>query len=169
MDMSQDEATGSHVIQTKVCPRCLVPIRTCLRYSAIIKQQIHDIQKVKIAMWNISKTASHDLQEKKSDLEQRLESLETKLRGERQKQSLITLRKSVAGLLKYDDQLMVSIKENEVKIALIENQVTLMERLCFMRAKINKNLGKIPMETCKENSLQSKSVFVVIEVSSPFE
>ena len=120
-------------------------------------------------MWNISKTASHDLQKKKSDLEQRLESLETKLRGERQKQSLITLRKSVAGLLKYDDQLMVSIKENELRIALIENQVTLMERLCFMRAKMKNNLGKIPMEICKENSLESKSVFVVIEVSSPFE
>ena len=106
---------------------------------------------------------------KKSDLEQRLESLQTKLRGERQKKSLITLRKSVARLLKYDDQLMVSIKENEVKIALIENQVTLMERLCFMRDKMRKNLGKIPMEICKENSLESKSVFIVREVSSPFE
>ena len=120
-------------------------------------------------MWNISKMANHDLQKKKSDLKQRLESLQTKLRGERQKQWLVTLRKSVAGLLKYDDQLMVSIKENEVKIALIENKVTLMERLCFMRAKMNKNLDKIPMEILKENFLQSKSVFIVREVSSPFE
>ena len=158
--MSQDDTTESHVIQMKACPRCSTPIRTSLRYGAVIKQQLHDIERVKVAQRKLSKTASCELKKKKSDLQRRLNDLEKRFSNERQKRSWGTLRTAVNGLLKLDKQRLLSITENELMVALIESKVTLMERFCSMSAKMKVNLGKLPIETCKENNLESKSVFI---------
>ena len=49
MDSPDDNSVDGHVIQLQRCPRCNTPIRTSLRYGDVIKQQLRDIEKVKIA------------------------------------------------------------------------------------------------------------------------
>ena len=77
MDMSQDDTTGSQAIQVKGCPLCSTPIRTCLRYSNVINQQLQDIEKVKREMRRkMRKEGDRGLQQKRHDLAKRLAKLE---------------------------------------------------------------------------------------------
>jgi len=153
MDMSQGDTTGSQAIQVKVCPLCSTPIRTCLRYSNVINQQLQDIAKVKRKIWRkIRKEGDRGLQKKRHDLAKRLAKLESKFSGEeRQKRSRDSLKLAVDKLVK--NERMVS------PAALIENKVMLMERFCFISEKMSVHLRKLPMEICKDYHLESKSSF----------
>lgn len=161
MDMSQDDTSESQAIQVKVCPLCSTPIRTCLRYSSVINQQLQDIEKVKRKMWRkIRNGGDRELQKKRHDLAKRLANLERKFSGEeRQKRSRDSLKRAVDKLVDAKNELMVSLTANNLNVALIENKVMLMERFCFISEKMRVNLRKLPMEICKEFHLESKSTF----------
>lgn len=139
--MSQDDTTESHAIQMKVCPRCSTPIRTCLRYSNVINQQLQDIEKVKVEMWRkIRRGGNRGLQKKRHDLAKRLANLETKFSGERQKRSWGSLKRAVDKLVEAEKkEPMVSLTANELTVALIENKVMLMERFCFISEKMRES------------------------------
>lgn len=47
MDRPNCDTDDRHVIQLRSCPRCNTAIRRSLRYGNVIKQQLHDIEKVK--------------------------------------------------------------------------------------------------------------------------
>ena len=158
MDMSEDEMTESHAIQLKVCPRCSTPIRTSLRYGNVIKQQLKDIEQVKAKMWGkLCNRSSCELEMKRFELAQRLAKLEKQFRDERQKRSWGTLKRLVDKLLEDKKELMVSLTDNELSVALIENKVMLMERFCLMNKKMERHLKKLPVELCKEYKLEGKS------------
>jgi len=111
-------------------------------------------------MWRkIRKEGDRGLQKKRHDLAKRLAKLERKLSAEeRQKGSRDALKRAVDKLMDAKkNELMVSLTANELNVALIENKVMLMKRLCFMREKMRVNLRKLPMEICKEYNLESKS------------
>ena len=97
------------------------------------------------------------MQKKRHDLAKRLADLERKCSGEkRQKRSRVSLKRAVDKLVDAERyELMVSLTANELDVALIENKVMLMERLCFMSV----NLRNLPMEICKEYHLESKYSF----------
>ncbi|XP_060589825.1 NFX1-type zinc finger-containing protein 1-like [Ruditapes philippinarum] len=57
MDAQQDE----EAIQLKGCPKCKTPIRKCLRYGSVIKENLHQIEMVKQA--NVKKTSLDKLQD----------------------------------------------------------------------------------------------------------
>lgn len=155
--MSQDDTTESHAIQTKVCPRCSTPIRTSLRYGNVIKQQLQDIEKVKAKMWRrLCKRSKLELEQKKSDLARRMTNLEIKFWCERQKRSWGVLKRAVEKLLEDKKELMVSLTDSELTVALVENKVTLMECFCLMSRKMKVHLKKLPVEVCKEFNLESK-------------
>ena len=157
MDMA-DEMTERHAIQLKVCPRCSTPIRMSLRYGNVIKQQLKDIEKVKAKLWRkLCHRSSRELKKKKSDLAQWLGKLEKKFRDERPERSWGTLKSAVDKLLQDKKELMVSLTENELTVALIENKVMLMERFCMMSKKMKMYLKKLPEDLCKEYKLESKS------------
>lgn len=162
MDMSEEDTTRSQAIQMKVCQLCFTPIRTCLRYSKVINQQLQDIDKVKREMWRkINKGRNLGLQKKRHDLAKRLAELERKCSGEeRQKRSRVSLKRAVDKFVDAErNELMVSLTANELSVALIENKVMLMERLCFISEKMRVNLRNLPMEICKEYHLESKYSF----------
>ncbi|KAL9958948.1 hypothetical protein ACROYT_G036026 [Oculina patagonica] len=158
MDMSQDNTTESHAIQTKVCPRCSTPIRTCLRYGNVVKQQLKDIEKVKKKMWRRLCNRRELEKKKKSDLERRLKQLDRKYCEEPQKRSWGTLKRAVEKLLEDKKELIVPITDNELSIARIENKVMLMERFCLMSKKMKFHLKKLPVEVCKEHNLEGDQV-----------
>jgi len=137
MDMSEDDTTDSHVVQMKTCPRCRTTIRRSLRYSAVIKQQLQDIEKVK---FEILKNTRFGLLNKVNLLLRRLTCLTTKSNGETHKR----LMRAVGRL---DDHL---------NAAVIENKVMLMERFCMMYEKMKVNLRRLPVEVCKEHNLEGK-------------
>ena len=162
MDMSEEDTTRSRAIQVKVCPLCSTPIRTCLRYSNVINQQLKDIEKVKRELWRkLRKGGNQGLQKKRHDLAKCLAALETKCSGEeRQERSRVSLIRAVDKLVDAErNELMVSLTAIELNVALIENKVTLMERFCFISQKMRVNLRNLPMEICKEYHLESKSSF----------
>jgi len=162
MDMSEDASAESHAIQVKVCPLCSTPIRTSLRYRSVINQQLQDIEKVKLEMWRKLGNESggnRGLEKIKRDLAKRLDNLEERFGGEHTKGSLGRLKRSVGVLLEVKKELLVSLIDNKLTVALIESKVVLMERLCFMREKVRVNLGKLPRDICKEFHLESKSSF----------
>lgn len=155
--MSQDDMTESHAIQMKVCPRCSTPIRTCLRYGNVVKQQLKDVEKVKAKMWEkIYKRGNRGLEKKKWDLTRRMAKLEIKFWCERQKRSWGTLKRAVDKLLDDKKELMVSLTDSELTVALVENKMMLMERFCLMSRKMKVHLKKLPVEVCKEYNLESK-------------
>ena len=160
MDMSKDATIGSQAIQVNVCPLCSTPIRTCLRYSNVINQQLQDIEKVKREMWRkIRKGGNRELQKKRHDLAKRLTNLERKCSAhECQKRSRDSLKRAVDKLVDAEkSELIVSLTANDLNVALIENKVMLMERFCFISQKMRGNLRKLSMEHCKEYDLESKS------------
>jgi len=142
MDISEDDSTDSHVIQMKACPRCKTTIRRSLRYSAVIKQQLQDIDKVKVKM--LRKTR-RGLRGTKKLLLDRLICLSTKFTGESHEHFCQTLTR---GVYKLKDAVMA---------ALLENKVMLMERLCSMNEKMRANLRRLPVEVCKEDNLEGKT------------
>jgi len=139
MDMSEDDTTDSHVIQMKTCPRCRTTIRRSLRYSAIIKQQLQDIENVKEEML---KNTRFGLQTKVNLLLCRLTCLATKINGE-------THERLMRAFGRLDDHL---------NAAVLENKVMLMERFCVMYEKMKVNLRRLPVEVCKEHNLEGESV-----------
>ena len=144
----------------KVCPLCSTPIRTCLRYSNIINQQLQDIEKLKREMWRkIRKGGNRGLQKKRHDLAKRLANLERKFSGDEcQQRSRDSLKRAVNKLVDTEkNELIVSLTANDLNVALIENKVMLMERFCFISEKMRENLRKLSMEICKEYHLESKS------------
>ena len=160
MDMSEDASTESQAIQMKGCPLCSTPIRTSLRYRNVINQHLQDIEKVKLEMWRKIRNENGGncgLEKTKRDLVKRLDNLEKQFGGEHPKRSLGRLKRAVGILLDVKKDLMTSLIDNELTVALIENKVMLMERLWFMREKVRANLRKLPMEICKEYHLESKS------------
>ncbi|XP_020600662.1 NFX1-type zinc finger-containing protein 1-like isoform X1 [Orbicella faveolata] len=161
MDMSKDANTESHAIQMKACPLCSTPIRTSLRYRNVINQQLQDVEKVKLEMWRQIRNESGGncgLKKTKRDLAKRLDTLEKRFGAEHTRDSLGRLKRAVDILLEVKQELKISLIDNKLTVALVENKVMLMERLCFMREKVRVNLRQLPMEICKEYHLESDQV-----------
>jgi len=121
MDMSDDE---NQVIQLKSCPRCCTPIRTSLRYGNIIKQRLQDIEKVKVRAHG----QPREMEETRRRLQTRLEDLERIFNGENEMTEWRRLERGVERMT-----------EGTVA-AMIENQMTFMERFCVMNQKLNRQL-----------------------------
>ena len=139
IDLSEDDSTDSHVIQMKTCPRCRTTIRRSLRYSAVIKQQLQDIDKVKVEL--LRKTR-RGLRGKKKLLLDRLICLSTKLVGDSHEHFCQTLTR---GVEKLNDVVMAAV---------LENKVMLMERLCSVNEKMR---ARLPVEVFKEANLEGKT------------
>lgn len=125
MDMPDDE---SHVIQLKSCPRCRTPIRTSLRYGNVIKQRLHDIEKVKIRAHGHPNEMEHMRQR----LQTRLIDLKTTFCGEDEMKEWTRLERSVERMTK------------GTVAAVTENQVILTERFCVMNQRLNQHLLRDP-------------------------
>ncbi|XP_045199802.2 NFX1-type zinc finger-containing protein 1-like [Mercenaria mercenaria] len=52
MDTYMDMKDEEQAVQLKGCPRCKTPIRRCLRYGTVIKESLHQIERVKQANRN---------------------------------------------------------------------------------------------------------------------
>ena len=134
MDM-QDDTAEKNVIQMKRCPRCSVAIRRSLRYGNIIKQQLRDIEKVKMIM---RKKTDQGLSAKKDELRDRVDLLS----GGR-KDYLVVWK-----------QLFTKVK-NGAMAAKLENRILLTERICSLTKRIREN-PDLPENVCHENNLDGK-------------
>ena len=139
VDLSEDDSTDSHVIQMKTCPRCRTTIRRSLRYSAVIKQQLQDIDKVKVEL--LRKTR-RGLRGKKKLLLDRLICLSTNFVGDSHEHFCQTLTR---GVEKLNDAVMAAV---------LENKVMLMERLCSVNDKMG---ARLLVEVFKEANLEGKT------------
>ena len=90
MDRPNCDTDDRHVIQLKSCPRCNTAIRRSLRYGNVIKQQLHDIEKVKSKVRGESGEVS-EVQEK---LETRLIALKGTFHGENEMKEWKRLERS---------------------------------------------------------------------------
>lgn len=142
MDMSVDNS-----IQLKPCPRCKTPIRRSLRYGNVIKQQLQNIEEVK------KKVIGHssELEEAKERLNRRLIDLTKQFDQERQMEEWKWLKRRVDRMSK------------RIMAAVIENQVTLMERYCRMSDKLKQSLlnDVARREASSESRLEGKTFFTV--------
>jgi len=132
-----------------------------LRYRNVINQQLQDVEKVKLEMWRQIRNESGGncgLKKTKRDLAKRLDTLEKRFGAEHTRDSLGRLKRAVDILLEVKQELKISLIDNKLTVALVENKVMLMERLCFMREKVRVNLRQLPMEICKEYHLESDQV-----------
>lgn len=122
MDMN-DDSSESQVIQLKQCPRCKTVIRTSLRYGNVIKEQLQYVEEVK------KKVRGHpiEIEETKARLQTRMTVLKNTLEMKEWKR----LDRSVKRL-------------SQGKGAVIENQVTLMERYYSMSQKLKQKLVSQP-------------------------
>ena len=120
MDASDESSTGSRVIKLKPCPRCNAPIRTSLRYGNVIKQQLQDIEKVKIAAHG----HPSEMTEIKDRLLARLNQLKTISIGKDTESDLQRLERSVNRMAK------------GTMAVVTENQVTLMERVYMLNQRL---------------------------------
>lgn len=125
--MSNDESTESQVIQLKPCPRCKTAIRTSLRYGNVIKEQLQYIEKVKKKVHG----DPSEIEETKKRLQTRLTVLKNTLDVEDEMKEWNRLDRSVKRL-------------SQGKAAVIENQVTLMERYYAMSQKLKQKLVSQP-------------------------
>ena len=116
-----DEESGA--IKLKSCPRCLTPIRTSLRYSNVIKQQLCDVEKVKIRSHGHPNEMTHTRQK----LQARLTGLKTIFYGDDEMQEWKRLERSLG-------------KMTRVTVAVTENQVMFMEKFCVMRQRLDQCL-----------------------------
>ena len=139
--MSEDDSTDSHVIQMKTCPRCRTTIRPSLRYSAVIKQQLQDIDRVKVEL--LQKTR-RGLRGKKKLLLGRLICLSTKFVGDGDSHEHF-FQTLTRGVKKLNDAVMAAV---------LENKVMLMERLCSVNEKMR---ARLPVEVFKEVNLEGKT------------
>ncbi|XP_022808817.1 NFX1-type zinc finger-containing protein 1-like [Stylophora pistillata] len=133
------------VIGRKQCPQCKTPVQTCLRYGNVIKQQLHDIERVKAKMLG-NKT---ELNSKKMILHGRAIVLLEKLRLDGTPFS----RKVTAYLEKRKDRIRQSMK-SETIAAIIENQLMLIHRLFSTGKKMQSVLGMASPEDSSEKKLQ---------------
>lgn len=124
MDMNDDDMHDSHVIQLKSCPRCTTPIRTSLRYGNVIKQQLQDIENVKVQAHG----HPSEMDETKRRLQTRLTDLKMTFPGEDEMKEWNRLERSVGRMTK------------GTMAAITENQVSLMERFCVMNQKLSQRL-----------------------------
>ena len=135
-----DDSRGEE-IQLKACPRCKTAIRRSLRYGNVIKQQLHDIDKVKAKLLGNSNV----LEEKKSRLYSRAT---TKL----------------AFMYANVPTEWVKVKNNILELksewmaAVLENRMTLLERFCDVRRKMRRILGEVSPEICTKNNLQREFI-----------
>lgn len=128
--MANDDSDDRHVIQLKSCPRCKTAIRRSLRYGNVIKQQLHDIEKVKRKV----RGESDEVIKAQQKLETRLISLKGTFHGEDEMKEWKRLERSLGRMAKGSNTLAV----------VTENQVTLMERFCVMSQKLKDNLFSVP-------------------------
>lgn len=146
MDTSNDD-NDRHVIQLKACPRCKTPIRTSLRYGNVIKQQLHDIEKVKAKLLG----NKSELFKKTSRLYSRASELSTLLMLDVKRygriQAVLEKRKSSIFAIK-----------SETRAAIIENQLTLIMRLYAAEKKKDSVLTMVSPDVSSENNLQRKFV-----------
>ena len=142
MDVSNDEPTESQMIQLKPCPRCKTAIRTSLRYGNVFKEQLQCIEKVK------EKVNGHrgEIEETKKRLHTRLNDLMNTLDVEDEMQMKEWKR------LDY----RVERLSQEIKAAVIENQVTLMERYYAMSQKLKQKLFSQPACSKSYNECRSE-------------
>lgn len=127
--MANDDSDDRHVIQLKSCPRCKTAIRRSLRYGNVIKQQLHDIEKVKRKV----RGESDEVIKAQQKLETRLISLKGTFHGEDEMKEWKRLERSLRRMAKGSNTLAV----------VTENQVTLMERFCVMSQKLKDNLFSV--------------------------
>ncbi|XP_015758537.1 PREDICTED: NFX1-type zinc finger-containing protein 1-like [Acropora digitifera] len=130
MDMQVDTAE-ENVIQLKRCPRCSVSIRRSLRYGNIIKQQLRDIEKVKMIM---RQKADQGLSVKLIQLQDRVDLMS----GVRE------------DYLNFWKQMFSKVKNGAV-VAKLENRILLMERIRSLTARIREN-PDLPKDVCHENN-----------------
>ena len=147
MDTSNDD-NDRHVIQLKTCPRCKTPIRTSLRYGNVIKQQLHDIEKVKEKLLG----NKSELFEKTSNLYSRASELSTLLMFD-----VLERYGRIQAFLKKRKSSIFAIK-SETRAAIIENQLTLIMRLYAIEKKKDSVLTTVSPEVSSENNLQRKFV-----------
>ena len=121
--MDDDE---NRAIKLKSCPRCLTPIRTSLRYSNVIKQQLYDIEKVKISTHGHPNEMTHT----KQKLQERLTDLKTSFYGDLEMQEWKKLERSVDKITR------------GTVAAVTENQLMFMEKFCVMRHKLDQCLPR---------------------------
>lgn len=138
-DSHADTVDESQPIQLKSCPRCKTPIRKSLRYGNVIKQQLNDIEKVKEKLLG----EKDELERKKERLYDRHSSMRFMLEDSDWQR----LERSICKL------------NSEWMAAVLENKLTLLERLCNTRKKMKSILGKMSWEVLSENGLQGKFEF----------
>ncbi|XP_015758492.1 PREDICTED: NFX1-type zinc finger-containing protein 1-like isoform X3 [Acropora digitifera] len=145
MDM-QDDTAEENVIQMKRCPRCRTSIRLSLRYGNIIKQQLRDIEKVKMIM------------RQKTD-----QGLSAKLTQLRVRVNLLSAggRKDYLNVW---EQLFTKVT-NGLVAAKLENRILLMGRISSLTKRIRENLD-LPEDVYRENNfdvchLESSMSFLV--------
>ena len=120
------DSSESQVIQLKHCPRCKTVIRTSLRYGNVIKEQLQYVEEVK------KKVHGHPI-----EIEEMKERLQTRM----------TVLKNT---LDVEDEMEWNRLDRRVKrlsqgkAAVIENQVTLMERYYAMSQKLKQKLVRQP-------------------------
>ena len=134
MDMQVDTAE-ENVIQMKRCPRCSVSIRRSLRYGNIIKQQLRDIEEVKMIM---RQKADQGLSVKLTQLQDRVDLMSG-------------VREDYLNVWKQ----MFSKVKNGAMVAKLENRILLMERIRSMTARIREN-PDLPKDVCHENNFDCK-------------
>lgn len=130
MDRPNCDTDDRHVIQLRSCPRCNTAIRRSLRYGNIIKQQLHDIDKVKSKV----RGESGEVLEVQEKLETRLIALKGTFHGENEMKEWKRLERSLRRMAKGSNTLAV----------VTENQITLMERFCVMSQRLKDNLFSVP-------------------------
>ena len=138
MDTTNDDSDGRHVIQLKCCPRCRTTIRRSLRYGNVIKQQLHDIEKVKRKV----RGESDEVIKTKERLETRLIALKGAFNGEDEMKEWKRL----------DGSLRRMSKGSRASAIVTENQVTLMERFCAMSQRLKDNLLSVPRSQVRTES-----------------
>ena len=138
-DMS-DDSRGEE-IQLKACPRCKTAIRRSLRYGNVIKQQLHDIEKVKAKLLGNSNV----LEEKKSRLYSR---------------ATTKLAFMYANVPTEWVKVKNSIQElkSEWMADVLENRMTLLERFCDVRRKMRRILSEVSPEICTKNNLEREFI-----------
>lgn len=132
-DSHTDMPDDKEAIQLKPCPRCKTPIRRSLRYGNVIKQQLHDIEKVKAKLL----LDSSELWKKKDRFYSRGNKLSALVATDWQQ-----VTKSI---LKMKSKWMAAI---------IENRLTLLERFLEIWKKMRSILSKVSPGICTEKNLQ---------------
>ena len=131
----QDDTSEESGIQMKRCPRCRTSIRLSLRYGNIIKQQLRDIEKVKMIF------------RQKND-----QGLSTKLKQLWDRVDLLS-----GGQEDYINawKPFLSKVKNGAMAAKLENRISLMECIGSLTKRIREN-PDLPENVCHENNFDGK-------------